>query len=282
MARSTDKLRRAREAENTAALDVISETQEQSVILELGMMLGAVGTMNALANSLSSKTMRILQAIRDSKEYRQLGFERFDDFLNQHPYSPMKYDKFNAREKVLVVEGDAAFDTLNALGVPLSTRKLLKGSVTVEGDKIHIGQHDDEQIVSLKDRDRVVETIKALAGKIEEQGRTIERHAATIKRGEKDNKKLQKKLDEAQQPMSLGERTPFTDARTTTLVALGALIRQARALTVAERAQVRVETLTLLTEPWMNLHEALGFDTAPQFGDLTSGVSDSDLEELEN
>ncbi len=245
-------------------------------------MIGGIKVADAVTRSLSSQMLRTLERVKQEKLYKEAGYDTFDQFLDKDPESPMKHDTFLRRAKLLEAEGDEVFDTFNAIGLSFTKRQMLgRGAVEVEGEEIVLREGKEEIRIPLKDRTEVLTAITRLADKNNEQRRTIER-------GRKDVDKLQRKLTEAAEAKSPGsaERSPFTDARMTAVVALGALGRQARALPPAERERVRIETLSLLSEQWMALHEAFGFETAPQLGltNLTAGVSDADLDldELEH
>lgn len=280
-----EKIAALKDQEATEAYTEVEVAQQQNALLELGMVLGASGALHALSQSSGAKLIKSLQFIRETKSYKEAGFDTFENFLNKYQYAPMNYAKFNRLEKQFLAEGEAAFDTLNALGIPLSQRKLLTGgTLQIEGDKLYIGQHDNEQVVPLNDRTRVVEVIKALADKNSEQSRTIER-------GQSEVTKLKKKLDQARKAASAIRRadTPTHDqALMDVLIAMGRYAEECQKLSDEEVAEVRDKALNLISEQWQNIRIAHRFPdappaTAPLNGHRrSSGLSDADLEDLQD
>lgn len=282
MSRAKDALQKVEAAKMEVAEALIEDhvaTSMEESNREFWMLVGAGNVLCALVDTASVKLIRAIQAMRETKAYKRAGFQHFDEFLNNHPQSPMPYKKFNRVEKLLELEGETAFETMNELGVPMKTRALLKGSVTVEGDRIIIGEEGQQQVVPVRDRARVVETVRSLALKLEEQRRTIERHKDTINRGQKENQKLQRKLEDAQGRKDV---PPFTAARTTLLVAFDGFIRETRRLPMGERKRREPETYALLTPLWETLYDCFGYQTTPppltpEGEDLLRDVTEADL-----
>lgn len=285
MSRTKDAIRKVEEAKIEVAEALIEghvEKCAEEAAREFWMLMGAGNVLNALVDTASVKLLRALQAMRESKAYKQTGYQHFNKFLDHHPQSPMSYDKFHRLEKQLELEGEAAFETMNALGVPMKARALLKGHVTVEGDRIIIGEEGQQQVVPVRDRERVIETVRSLAVKLDEQRRTIERHKDTIRRGQKENEKLQRKLEAAQGRTDV---PPFTAARTTLLVAFDGFLRETRRLPMGERKRREAETYALLTPLWETLYDCFGYQTTPppltpEGEDLLRDVTEADLEML--
>lgn len=181
------KINDLKEEEATTALAVITDDNEQMPNLEFGMILGASGVLNAMAESAMVKAIKALTIVKETKSYRQLNYQTFEEFLDKSPHAPMNYAKFNRLENQMQLEGETAFETLNALGVPMSKRKLLTpGIVEVKDGEIIIGN----QSARFDDRVRITEIIKTLVEENTAASKKIEKGAA-------DNLKLKKKLDDA-------------------------------------------------------------------------------------
>ena len=260
--------------EHTAASHAV--VQKDDALL----MLGGIGAIKHLTDKLSAQTLRALEAFGEAKGYEELGFSTFADFLDNSSYSPLTKNQFYDRKKTLELEGDAAYDLLNNIGVPISVRKLLKGEVQVEGNTITVG----EERFTLTDRGRIIEVIKTLADKNSEQSRTIER-------GQSEVTKLKKKLDQARKASSAIRRadTPTHDqALMDVLIAMGRYAEECQKLSDEEVAEVRDKALNLISEQWQNIRIAHRFPdappaTAPLNGHRrSSGLSDADLEDLQD
>ena len=245
------------------------------------MVLGGIRAVHSVSEALNAQSIRALQLIRDEGLYKAEGYTRFDDFLNQSPLSPMKYDKFNYIEKALLSEGDELFNYLNAINAPMAQRRLLgKGSLAVEGEEIVIRADGDEQRIPVSDRAVLLTTLSKLADQTSEQRRTIER-------GKKENERLREKLIAAEQPQADAEEpTPFVAASLAAFAGLSHLARAARQLSPGERATRRTETLTMLDALRDEMRAAFDIQierdpqqTARGSG-LTDNITEADLESL--
>lgn len=180
------------------ALDKVDQPEspadagDRAALINAAELFGATRLANELANRFAAQTMRMLQVIRDEKAWREYGFQSFDDMLDNHPNSPLTKHQFYEREKALGLEGDAAFNALNAVRAPISKRKLLKaGDVIVDGDFMTIG----EQRFDIKDEDSIILAISALAMDRDKDKRTIER-------GKKELETKKRRIDELEEKMS--------------------------------------------------------------------------------
>ena len=168
------------------------ELQQRRSRRRLWQTIGASKLADRLSSALASQTIRALGQIRDNKEYLSEGFQTFEDFLDQDPESPMTYDQFNRREKLLDSEGDLAFDLLSSLDVPLKTRKLLAGQIEVNGNDLRIG----DAHVSLDNETAILNLITTQHAKLLEQQRTIDR-------GRKDIETQKRRVVEAEKRASV-------------------------------------------------------------------------------
>jgi hypothetical protein len=256
MPRLEDKISAIRNEEASGALSRVQAIQEQKGLVETGMLLGATSALRNLASSMTTQAIRALQHFRDTKQHEKLGYTRFDDFLNKYTYSPMTYKQFNEREKILALEGDAAFDLLNDLQVPLQARKLLSaGTVRVEGDEIIIGRFDEGHTVSVasvKDRTRIAEIIKTLANENEANTRVITDQREKIKKGSQELKKARKALDDAVSPYA---QAPYEKALFTVIGAFSNLCDELEELLPHERKEKRDYTFKQISDQRLRLEE---------------------------
>lgn len=249
LARIVDHEKNQMQAAVDERLDASHLTQAQIQGFEL---FGAISVVGNISRIFNAETFRALQHFRDSEGYKAYGYERFDDFLDKHPKSPMTKNQFYDRQQLLESEGDASFNVLNSLKIPFSKRKLLKGQVTVDGDNIHIGQDDNEQVVSLSDSSRIVEVILAYAEKNAEQTRTIER-------GKSDVEKWKRKAHEAGQNGKT-DASPYEQAFKEAIAALVNLSAEAKALPNAARPAEADRMLRTVAPAYSNLMRAYRLD----------------------
>ncbi|MBK8810677.1 MAG: hypothetical protein IPN69_08085 [Acidobacteria bacterium] len=170
------------------------------------LKLGAVGAVGRLAQHLNAQTIRALQHVRDEKMFDSLGFTRFDDFLNDSEISPMTYRQFNDREKLLLQEGDQLFDLMTSLKLSVKQRRLLgSGNVEVDDERgvvriARLGDDecaDDVEEIEITDRDRLLQTLSAVADQAAKLNDKVNKLEIRNQRGEAQNVDLRRQLDEA-------------------------------------------------------------------------------------
>jgi hypothetical protein len=167
-------------AAELAPVEQVATKERTSRVYQL---LGAIKASGLIGRSVSAQEMRMLQRFQEEKGHEELGFTRFDDFLDQSPDAPMTYRQYNERIKVLNIEGDETFELMNSLRIPISKRRLLgKGEVEVEGKEIRVG----EQAFNLDDTGAVIEAFRVLAQTSAEKERTIGRQKKQLDQGQKD------------------------------------------------------------------------------------------------
>lgn len=241
----------------TEALAIIVEDPDQDHAMQMGEIMGAARLADEMVKQLSSQAMRVLQAFRDEKGYLAYGHKNFDDFLDNHPRSPMTRHQFYDREKLLGIEGDGGFNALNAMRMPISKRKLLaNGDVEVNGDEMKVG----EQTFDLADKTGIVMAINLLASE-----RAVDRR--TIERGKKEIEVKKRKIGELEETLSHGGMAVDGTAHARALVAtLGdhAVLNQeiVKIEDEAERQRFGLEAMERLAQARLELEESLGF-TAP-------------------
>lgn len=226
--------------------------QVQSVLdrtLESAEVLGALKSSLRLSEGLNGHAFREFARWLKDKRYQDIGFKTELDFLASHR-SPMSKSQFFERKNVFAKEGEELFDLLNAVNVPLSTRKLLgKGDdVRIEGKHLVIG----EARVRRDDWDGIARAFKLISDKADEQTRTIER-------GRKENKNLKKKLEtEKAQPALTSTGNPFFGALLNVCGSFSLLAAEAERLSPEERDQRRKKVFKTIGEQLLRLDEAFG------------------------
>ncbi len=166
--------------------DAIAHRERQKV--RLWQIVGATKLANRLVESLGAQAVHAIEQVRDQKLYIPAGYETIRDFLDRDPESPMSYDQFNRRTKLLESEGDVIFDLLNSLNVPLKDRKMLAGQIEIDGNEIRIG----DTCVRKDDEAAILNLITTQHAKLLEQQRTNDRLTKKIKKGEEDFEKLKR------------------------------------------------------------------------------------------
>ena len=252
MTRINKKAETALQKVEDIALRNIQAAGREATIFETGQLLGAIRATQNLGRHISAQSFRALILFRDEKGHEALGFERFDDFLNNHPDAPMTKHQFYERLSALEREGDAAFDLLNSLKIPASLRKQIgDGQIKIQGEMVIVGVEDKEVEIPINDRARVTEVLRELASTSATQRRTIER-------GQKEVTSLKKKLDTAKQSGTSGI-SPFNQAAATLLGAFTALTAEAEKLPEDQREEKLNSILPLIATQRMRLEEAFGF-----------------------
>src|SRR5947209_18364001 len=94
---------RALEKVDRTTVANLDAAQRQSTMSDAFQLLGAIRAMGRLGQSITAQTFRALIAFREEKGHEAVGFNRFDDFLENHPDSPMTkhqfYDRLAAIER---------------------------------------------------------------------------------------------------------------------------------------------------------------------------------------
>jgi hypothetical protein len=239
-------------------------------LIELWQIIGGTKLANRLVGALSSQLIHAIETVKSQRLYVHAGYETFEDFLDNDPDSPMKYDTYRRRARLLENEGDVVFDLLNSLAIPFEPRKLLSNEIKVDGNQITIG----DTSARLDDNVRIVELITTLHKKNQEQARTIDR-------GKKDVDKHKRRADEAEKRV-ININPEGTDSGKALLTAAGALSLLRETLAEAsdeERAALREPVLELLRNNQLEMAVALGV-ISPKEASQANG-HDKDLANLD-
>lgn len=260
--------------------DPMEERHKRATIRQLWQTIGAVKLANTLAQTLSAQTLRAMETVRDRKLYLAEGFETFDAFLDKHEDSPLSYEQFRRRINLLKDEGDATFDLLNSLNVPLNKRKLLSGHVRIEGDDVVIERDGGEDRVPMSDHlelkrlfATVAEERNAAVLKTAEQQRTIERKDKKLAQGERDFEALKRR--------AIVSNPDGTETGQALLTAAGALHKLREVLAEAsdeEKAALKEPVFSLLSTNQIELSLALGIIAKSDIPDVDNSVGLNELD----
>lgn len=184
------KMDEAKDAAAIEFLDEAAEAWDESKRQTSLMLLGGIHVARNMSVAISSEVLRALAEYGKGGHYRALGYKTFADFLNNSEYSPMSKSQFFEKHKFLQNEGAENFDLLNALNIPVRKRRLLaKGNVEIEGNEVIVKDGDTETTIEITDRDRLLETLSALADANAEKSKKLEK-------GEQDFKKAKDRIRE--------------------------------------------------------------------------------------
>lgn len=261
--------------------------QEEKARIRASEMFGALRAMDSLRKSLSSQVIRGLKQFQEEKGHEAYGFARFDDFLDGYEHSPMSKHQFYDHVKQLDREGDELYDTLNALKIPMSARKLLTdGSLQVDGDEIIIGGVR----ASLEDRAFIKQTIKTIAQETAKQSQKLEKLEKKVQKGQEENDALKQEIDRLKQgsPLDDASTHPHAVAFMQLTVAFKVLAEEAEALTEEEKQQLAPRTFETIAAQMDKLSVAYnrtsgGKQTRKkknELPDVLPSISDEQLAEL--
>lgn len=168
-----------------AAIAVIDEKLEVKTVrvaaIEAGIRMGGILFAQSLGQFMTVESFRALIDFAESKAYTGFGYTTIESFLDKHPNSPMSYDQFNDRKKLLEAEGEDTFEILNSIKAPLRSRKLLAGAIAMDGEQMVIGEHR----VDANDPKAVLAVIKELAKEIATKDKQITRGKADLEKAKR-------------------------------------------------------------------------------------------------
>lgn len=219
--------------------------------------IGVIGAFEKIANVLSAESIRALIQFQESKMHESLGFDRFENFLNESPYAPMTKNQFYDRKKLLETEGDSLYDLLNNVGIPVSKRKLLASgqtSISIEGNEIIVG----EERADLSDLPTIKSLIRELAtdnqkmsDEQKSKDKKIEDLQSRVKTGQSEYEEIRRAMDAA------NSGTPYERALMKTISAMLNLTLEAGKLTLVETQTRGKADIELLWNQMLNVRAAL-------------------------
>ena len=224
------------------------ELNSQEIRDEVNRSFGAVGAFGLMTRFATSGAIRLLQNIRDKKQYKIFGHTDFDDFLENNTlaqtYFGSTYRTFNRLEKQMKKEGEEIFDLLNTMKIPMTERKQLgTGDIEMEGDKVFVGGEE----TSIEDMPMIKSLIKNLASENKDLKKSEEKKIKEIKdveakltQGDADYEEIRRNFDKYK------EGDEFDRALGTTINSLIQLNQQAKDLSDADKAKRGENTLDSL------------------------------------
>lgn len=239
------------ESANTA-LQTTQEGQNEQAKALTYKMLGAITAMDALARSfsasMSSQALRGLEKIEQEKLYLSLGYETFVEFLNSDD-SPVTKSQYYERIKLLNSEGDQLYDTLSQLSFPVSKRKLLgKGAIAVEGETVIVTTDDGEQQIELSDRNRLLQTISALADQNADKSKKLDKQTAELEKSGEKLKKKDEEIERLKASKAVAPDSTHSRAVMNLISAFGVMVTEAESLSPIEKAQFAPRTFELIAQ----------------------------------
>jgi hypothetical protein len=260
-AKAKEKVVTALQKVDRTTTENLEAAHRQSTMSDALQLLGAIRATQTLGRSISAQSFRALMKFRDEGGHVALGFERFDDFLNNFPTSPMSKHQFYDRLKAIESEGDDLFDLLNTLRIPIQTRKEIgEGQIRMDGETLILGTGDRAVEVPMGDRRAVADVIRNLTEKTTKQAKQLAEQAEKIKSGEKENKTLKKSADYV---MALRSH-PFDQALMNLIGSFAALSLEAEKLSPAELEEKRDNALLQIATQRIHFERACGL-VGPRF-----------------
>lgn len=241
----------------TALTVTLAEQQSAERTHNLIFLLGGIDAVHVISRNLTAAMIANLQRVRDEELYRDLGFSRFDDFLDNYERSPMKYKRFNYLEGVHKTLGGTEFDLLAGSGLSYRQMKqLAAGDIVIEGKEVVIGGGDR---VSLGDSRVVKDLVEKLiteraAEKAENEKLTkqVDKQKEQLERGRDEYDELRRNIDAAEQG------SPYERALMAAIKAMITLTSEAEALDADEKAERAKPDLETLTSQFFQLQDAFG------------------------
>ncbi len=224
----------------------IAQTYNAADLNDLYFQLGGLDAIDAITTNLMSALIRSYQQIRDNQTYRAAGYQRFDEFLDNHPRSRMSYKRFNYIEGIYKNLGPEPFDLLSGSGLSMRQMKQIgKGNVEIDGDKVLV--HFDGEVVeefNINNRREWMQSLKALADSHAEKNIKLARQKEQIEKHGDEKRKLYDDIDRIK-AAKIAETAsqPHMVARVELGIAFRKLTEAARDLSPIEREQFRDSVL---------------------------------------
>ncbi|MEO8649157.1 MAG: hypothetical protein ABI539_08330 [Acidobacteriota bacterium] len=245
-----------RQAEETIHESVIANHTGEE-IEQLVFHLGEINAANIISRNLESAVIVGLQRIRDERKYTALGYQRFDDFLDNWHRSPMKYKRFNHLEGIHDALGPAGFDLMRGSGLSYRQMKMLEaGDIIVEGQDVVIG---GQERVSLGESRLVKDLVEKLieertAEKTENEKlrEKVTNQKDRIEQGAREIEEIRRNIDEAE------KGTPYQLALMALVKAFITLTSEAVELDDSEKPPRGSADLETIAGLYFQLSEAFG------------------------
>lgn len=238
-----------------------AQTAEQAK--ELYFLLGGLDAIGTISDNLNAALIFNYQRIRDERLYLSVGFQRFDDFMDNHPKSRMSYKRFNYIEGVYNSLGPVTFDLMSGSGLSMRQMKALgKGHVEVEGDHVVVTADDgSRESIEISNRRQWLDAVTTLAKAKSDGDEKNKRLQKTIEDRERTIKNVHEDLDrERARKLSEVNQDPHSMALANATFALAALRSEAEDLSPIDRAARRDNVLEVLAGCMEQLRQAYRSD----------------------
>lgn len=275
-----DKLSEVKDQHAAEIVEQRAVEASEKAKLEAAFILGRVKQNDhiaqAIATNLGSQTIMALERFQEEKKFKALGFDTFDQFLDNSDLSPMTKTQYYTRRQMMNAHTPEVFDLLTAVGISMRSQKMLVGEIAIRGDKLVIG--DDEVDVSasggmLKEAiEKIVDEKRELQTKLAKAEKKVEDQAEKLSRGEQDFEQLQRNFD------ALRESNPYERMLARTLTNLLELTEHIGDLPDKKKSSAGVNAMPLLWEAIRRVRSSYG--TTFTFEDVDSPTTSSDLDDI--
>ena len=254
----------------------LERNSKEQGLIDAAEFIGGISAIHRVAKSLASQAIRAMEKMQESKGHEFYGYKRFDDFLDQHPSSPMSSDKYYRQRDLLYKEGDMVFDAMQTIGIPANTRKMLgKGEIAIEGEEIVVGTHR----MPLSDTQGIKAVLQDLAFQSEKQAKKVSDLEKDIKATKAKLVETVKAASKAKPDKEAG--TPYGQALLMVLVAMNELAREIGELDQDELRAKQDDCLSRIGEKTKAIMEAFKLQTAPPLK-AAKGKGAIDVSELDD
>jgi hypothetical protein len=213
-----------------------------------------IGT--AIGENLAAQTTLALQRFQQEKKHEVLGFDTFDRFLNESPYSPMRKTQYYERLAIINTHGSDVADLLTAVGISMRSQKLLEsGDLEIRDDRIYVAGREIDAASTgvLKDvLSELFDERRQLKSELSKSKDKLDKQEDVIKTGREENEELRRNLD------SLNENSPFERALMGAVKSMLTLVGEVKELSDEERAERGDADLKTFAEQWFQLRDAYG------------------------
>lgn len=252
------------------------------------ILLGGIKAADRISSALGAETMRALIRFQNEERYKRLGFDNFVGFLNNYESSPMTKNQFYDRKALLEKEGDATFDLLNSVSMPVSKRRLLgKGNIQIEGETVIIRDGDGgEHEIELRDRTRLLETLTALADANADKSATLDKQKTKLTANDERIADLVRLLEDAKNRPGTLNSVEFFVRCVSSIDAFAEFVKQQ---TPVEKERDSEFNLNGIFAAFARLQAAYGrhdmsFGSEPkpenEFAAITGSMNDDELAEM--
>ena len=239
-------------------------------------MLGAAKYADSLRATTASQIIQFLITVEEEKLYRDYGYERFVDFLNNSELSEMSKSTFYTLRERFLTEGAEQYDYFTAWKIPLATRRLLSsGDIQVDGDEVVIGGEErvpiGEQRMIKSVIEQLVKDKLTFTEDLAKAEKRLEKQKEQLRQGQDDFDQLQRTLD------ALKAGNPYERALSRTIYELLELTRLVGQLPDNQKAGRGRDAMPLI---WAAIQQVkASYGTNFTFEDSPSTHS-SDLDEI--